>query len=87
MEVTVVGLQNAGKTSLLRVLSVGFKLLCLMRPRANMLCYAGRRIHTRVRIIAADIAIVTLCACFVMNHAAHVHFHAHADVRHGFCFS
>lgn len=46
MDVTIVGLQNAGKTSLLRVLAVSTDA-CLLTPTLNGV-HAGRRIHHRL---------------------------------------
>ena len=55
MEVTMVGLQNAGKTSLLRVLAVsslvGSWRVVLVSRLANRDCCAGRRVHTRVSAV------------------------------------
>jgi shikimate kinase len=51
MDVTMIGLQNAGKSSLLRVLAVRFSLLFVssFRPiELNSHQTAGRRIHNRV---------------------------------------
>jgi ADP-ribosylation factor-like protein 8 len=45
MDVTMIGLQNAGKTSLLRVLAV-----CPSLSKDSMLSSAGWRFHHRVRL-------------------------------------
>lgn len=48
MDVTMVGLQNAGKTSLLRVLAVRTNRICAIRNVADYYGLAGRRIYDRV---------------------------------------
>jgi ADP-ribosylation factor-like protein 8 len=49
MDITMIGLQNAGKTSLLRVLAVSFKSNPSITSVSHADCrHTGRRIHSRV---------------------------------------
>ena len=60
MDVTMIGLENAGKTSLLRVLSVRIcSLLAAGRSGLPLTGFTGRRVHDRVSDLPFQISHVS----------------------------